>query len=429
MALKVTNNNIEYEELGLLPTDIPPVPSFHGIPLKYISLVTLAVQNSLLTLIMHYSCVSISPSQSYSAPTAVLLNELLQGFISLAIAFTRINHVTPYMSDTPQLPLTVSRFWHPAKVLLHVRRLGREVFSPDCWKLSIPAILYVIQNNLQYVAATNLAVLDVDVAPEADPDGDKWDDLGVEDFDDPLMVSEYVVEIFKYMKQAELITLPNPKYIETATPSISHFLHCTDSSYTESDMKSHFGISSHDKWQKIDGNYNYRDAYYRTIKEIREPFDDVWAKELLEWWNSVVFGNKQGVPSFDISDDDKDKDNLVLMKKQSAKCAPYFQSANSVLPPVEAEPTGNPDISTMQPSTPTTSKSTPAGSTPATSTPTTYMPTTSTPATSPPTTSPPPEITTLSPQQKSIPKLCPIQSAGMSSSSAPSLVSAPPSEA
>jgi UDP-sugar transporter A1/2/3 len=105
-------------------------------------LVTLAVQNSLLTLIMHYSRVSIPPSQSYSAPTAVLLNELLKGFISLAIAFARINRVTPYTSDTPQLPLTASRFWHPTKVLLRVRRLGREVFSPDCWKLSIPAILY-----------------------------------------------------------------------------------------------------------------------------------------------------------------------------------------------------------------------------------------------------------------------------------------------
>ncbi|KAG1875178.1 nucleotide-sugar transporter [Suillus tomentosus] len=150
------DDDVEYEELGLLPADIPPVPSFRGIPLKYISLVTLAVQNSLLTLIMHYSRVSIPPSQSYSAPTAVLLNELLKGSISLVIAFARINRVTPYTSDTPQLPLTVSRFWHPTKILLRVRRLGREVFSPDCWKLSIPAILYVIQNNLQYVAATNL---------------------------------------------------------------------------------------------------------------------------------------------------------------------------------------------------------------------------------------------------------------------------------
>ncbi|KAG1893493.1 uncharacterized protein F5891DRAFT_985843 [Suillus fuscotomentosus] len=57
------------------------------------------------------------------------------------------------------------------------------------------------------------AVLDVDVAPEADLDGDEWGDLDAEDFDDPLMVSKYVVEIFKYMKQTELITLPHPKYM------------------------------------------------------------------------------------------------------------------------------------------------------------------------------------------------------------------------
>lgn len=30
--------------------------------------------------------------------------------------------------------------------------------SGDCWKLSIPAVLYVIQNNLQFVAASNLDV-------------------------------------------------------------------------------------------------------------------------------------------------------------------------------------------------------------------------------------------------------------------------------
>ncbi|KAH0830752.1 nucleotide-sugar transporter [Lanmaoa asiatica] len=151
-AAKDNEDQLEFEELGLLP-DAPPVPSLCGIPLKYLSLVTLAVQNSLLTIIMHYSRVSIPPSQSYSAPAAVLLNELLKGSISLAIAFIQID---PYTSDTPQLGLTTGRFWNPSKVLLRMRRLGREVFSPDCWKLSIPAILYVIQNNLQYVAATNL---------------------------------------------------------------------------------------------------------------------------------------------------------------------------------------------------------------------------------------------------------------------------------
>jgi len=40
--------------------------------------------------------------------------------------------------------------------------------------------------------------------PEADPDGDQWDDLGAEDADDTLMVSEYVDEIFTYLKVIEV---------------------------------------------------------------------------------------------------------------------------------------------------------------------------------------------------------------------------------
>ena len=42
---------------------------------------------------------------------------------------------------------------------------------------------------------------------EADPDGDNWDDLDAEDADDPLMVSEYVVEIFEYLKEVEVCSL------------------------------------------------------------------------------------------------------------------------------------------------------------------------------------------------------------------------------
>ncbi|KAI0634848.1 cyclin-like protein [Trametes polyzona] len=48
---------------------------------------------------------------------------------------------------------------------------------------------------------------------EADPEGDQWDDLDAEDADDPLMVSEYVVEIFEYLKEVEQTTMPNPNYM------------------------------------------------------------------------------------------------------------------------------------------------------------------------------------------------------------------------
>jgi len=53
----------------------------------------------------------------------------------------------------------------------------------------------------------------VDLA--ADPKGDEWEDLDAEDADDPLVVSEHVVEIFKYMKEVEKTTMPNPLYMDS----------------------------------------------------------------------------------------------------------------------------------------------------------------------------------------------------------------------
>ncbi|KAL3476338.1 cyclin-like protein [Aspergillus californicus] len=39
-------------------------------------------------------------------------------------------------------------------------------------------------------------------------------DLDTEDLDDPLMAAEYVVEIFEYLRDLEMETLPNPEYID-----------------------------------------------------------------------------------------------------------------------------------------------------------------------------------------------------------------------
>lgn len=92
--------------------------SFMGVPLSLVSLVTLTVQNSALTIVLHYvstefreqnpggkkkidpqltaenhvhprtqSRISVPKDKSYSAASAVLLNELLKGAISLSIAF------------------------------------------------------------------------------------------------------------------------------------------------------------------------------------------------------------------------------------------------------------------------------------------------------------------------------------------------------
>ncbi|KIY48434.1 hypothetical protein FISHEDRAFT_65729 [Fistulina hepatica ATCC 64428] len=53
-----------------------------------------------------------------------------------------------------------------------------------------------------------------DSEPEADPETSRWDDLDAQDDDDPAMVSEYVVEIFQYMRELEARTMPNPNYME-----------------------------------------------------------------------------------------------------------------------------------------------------------------------------------------------------------------------
>jgi hypothetical protein len=39
---------------------------------------------------------------------------------------------------------------------------------------------------------------------EADPNGTEWEDLDAEDAEDPMMVSEYVTEIFDYLKVVEV---------------------------------------------------------------------------------------------------------------------------------------------------------------------------------------------------------------------------------
>ncbi|GAA5978084.1 hypothetical protein JCM10908_004222 [Rhodotorula pacifica] len=144
--------------------------SFMGIPLSLVSLVTLTVQNSALTIVLHYSRISVPKDKSYSAASAVLLNELLKGLISLSIAFRNAVAGTANANGRDYAKLEGGEdarnrrsgasgdAWDMERIQTGARKLVGEVFSRDCWKLSIPACLYVIQNNLQFVAASNLDV-------------------------------------------------------------------------------------------------------------------------------------------------------------------------------------------------------------------------------------------------------------------------------
>lgn len=115
--------------------------TLYGVPMKHVSLITLTFQNSALILIMHYSRIMpLDGGQRYFTSTAVFLNEVIKLALSLTIALYDISRTLP-----PSTPATVL-FEH----------LYNSVFSGDGWKLAIPALLYTLQNSLQYLAVSNL---------------------------------------------------------------------------------------------------------------------------------------------------------------------------------------------------------------------------------------------------------------------------------
>ncbi|KAI9838346.1 MAG: hypothetical protein M1819_005614 [Sarea resinae] len=116
-------------------------PAWGGIPLKRISLVSLMFQNSALILIMHYSRIMpLVGGHRYLTSTAVFLNEAIKLAVCLSIALYDISR-----NLSPSTPAT-SLF----------STLSRAVFTGDSWKLAIPAMLYTLQNSLQYIAVSNL---------------------------------------------------------------------------------------------------------------------------------------------------------------------------------------------------------------------------------------------------------------------------------
>ncbi|KAL3896054.1 MAG: hypothetical protein SGCHY_004320 [Lobulomycetales sp.] len=107
--------------------------------LKWISLVTLVVQNSALVILMKYSrtaTVTSNPSPPYLASTAVVLSEVIKLLICLVVYARELHN----------------------RGVLSVSRLMSDLFGRDSqWlKLCVPAVLYLVQNNLQYLAVTIL---------------------------------------------------------------------------------------------------------------------------------------------------------------------------------------------------------------------------------------------------------------------------------
>lgn len=123
-----------FTAINMGSTDVGASHSGH---LKWIALLVLLIQNSGLALTMRYSRISRPADETYIATTAVLVAEVVKLVVSSFLCFSL------------DCKYDIQRF----RDLLRVEFVdGRREFL----KLFIPSGLYVIQNNLQYIATSNL---------------------------------------------------------------------------------------------------------------------------------------------------------------------------------------------------------------------------------------------------------------------------------
>ncbi|KAF9432253.1 hypothetical protein BGZ76_011065 [Entomortierella beljakovae] len=110
--------------------------TFRGIPMKHLSLVILLLQNSTLALMLRYSRVNVDPEQPmYLASTAVFIAEILKFFTCLFV----LTYKTKSIARTRYI-LRKDLIEQPKEIL----------------KMLVPSGLYALQNNLLFVALSNL---------------------------------------------------------------------------------------------------------------------------------------------------------------------------------------------------------------------------------------------------------------------------------
>ena len=123
---------------GILCLKKPFVYNFLGssglFSLKYLSLIVLTVQNASLILMIRFSRTIDGPL--YIASTAVVMAELFKMVTSLVIILVECKGNVVNWA-----------------LLLYQSIIGNPL---DTLKLSVPALIYTVQNNLQYVAISNL---------------------------------------------------------------------------------------------------------------------------------------------------------------------------------------------------------------------------------------------------------------------------------
>lgn len=99
-----------------------------GIPIKYLSLIILVVQNSALILVMRYTRANVEEDKLYLASTAVVMSEVMKATVCLILLY--------FGADSRKRSL---------KRLLTL--LNRELILNwrETAKLGFPAALYLIQ--------------------------------------------------------------------------------------------------------------------------------------------------------------------------------------------------------------------------------------------------------------------------------------------
>ena len=123
--------------------------TIYGVPTKYVALLILVVQNSALVLTMRYS--RILPGPRYLSSTAVVVSEILKCTICIGVHLHQ-QYTKP--RDTELGTLSEDE----VSSSYGICQLCSDIFSAKSgfFKLLVPAVLYTLQNNLQFVAASNL---------------------------------------------------------------------------------------------------------------------------------------------------------------------------------------------------------------------------------------------------------------------------------
>ena len=109
--------------------------TLHQLDAKWVSLIFFIILNSALMIALRYCTIYSDPSTPYISSTAVLFSEIIKLLVSLALSLKFDAN-----GDLRSLVTVLNRGFIEEK--------------NDCLRVAIPAVLYTIQNNLQYVIET-----------------------------------------------------------------------------------------------------------------------------------------------------------------------------------------------------------------------------------------------------------------------------------